>query len=298
MTSPDGEEGGKNMQIDIDPKLKPLYANLLRLNIGKYLISESFLHLLIENNLDKTWNECEDYVRNLSHVLVLLPGYTGYAREALGVFLEKLNSKRDVFIEILGRILVDFAEWSPEHVDFSRIRTSLLDLGYSEDAIEGIIPTYVEIEKSWIINQKIAISEPREVEVDEKLCFVLMPFNVKFNPIYKNVIKKTVMDFGLSCERADEIFGTGPIINDIAEHIQKARVLIADLTGRNPNVFYELGLAHAKDKDVILITQNLRDIPFDVRHYRCIVYEDSIAGGETLKKGLQSTLERVLEGKG
>jgi len=106
-----------------------------------------------------------------------------------------------------------------------------------------------------------------------------MPFDNRFNPIYENIIKKVIKKFGLNCKRADEIFGTEPIIKYIWEHIKKARILIADITGRNANVFYELGLAHAINKEVILITQNIRDIPFDLKHYRCIVYEDSVAGG-------------------
>ena len=105
------------------------------------------------------------------------------------------------------------------------------------------------------------------------------------------LLKNVVEDIGLRCKRADEIFSTKPIIEDIIEHIQKARILIADLTGRNPNVFYELGFAHAIYKDVILITQNLEDVPFDIRHYRCIVYQDSV---ERLEEGLRRTLHEVL----
>lgn len=137
-----------------------------------------------------------------------------------------------------------------------------------------------------------------DLEVDEQLCFVLMPFDDKFNSIYENIIKKIVEDdeFKLNCIRADEIFGTRPIIEDIWEYIRKARILIAELTGKNPNVFYELGLAHAMNKDVILITQNLEDVPFDLRHYRCIVYEDSIFGAQELKNRLKNTLKEQVNG--
>lgn len=78
------------MSIKVDPKLKPLYANLLRLGIGKYLISERFSHLCIENNVDELWNGCKAYVRSLSSVAILVPGYTGDAEDALGVFVTKL----------------------------------------------------------------------------------------------------------------------------------------------------------------------------------------------------------------
>ena len=123
-----------------------------------------------------------------------------------------------------------------------------------------------------------------------------MPFDDKFNSIYENIIKKVIEDneFELNCRRADEIFGTRPIIEDIWEYIKKARILVAELTGRNPNVFYELGLAHAMNKNVILITQNLEDVPFDLKHYRCLVYEDSIFGAEKLKESLKNTLREQL----
>lgn len=137
----------------------------------------------------------------------------------------------------------------------------------------------------------------KKERIDRKLCFVLMPFDEKFTPIYNNIIKKVVESFGLKCKRAGEIFGTKPIIEDVWEHIQRARILIADLTGRNPNVFYELGLSHAIKKEVILITQNLKDLPFDLKHYRCIVYEDSISGADRLKEGLANTLKKEFEEK-
>jgi hypothetical protein len=135
-----------------------------------------------------------------------------------------------------------------------------------------------------------------ELEIDEKLCFVLMPFDEKFNSIY-NTIKEIVEDdeFALNCKRADEIFTIGVIIEDIWDYIQKARILVAELTEKNPNVFYELGLAHAMNKEVILITQNVDDIPFDLRHHRYIVYENSIDGAEKLKEVLKNTLRGQLK---
>jgi hypothetical protein len=135
------------------------------------------------------------------------------------------------------------------------------------------------------------------IPIDEKLCFVLMPFNENFNATYTEVIKKTVSECKPDCKRADEIFGTRPIMEDVLEHIKKARVLVADLTGRNANVFYELGFAHALDKKVILLTQEIGDVPFDLKHYRCIVYQNSIAGASKLAQGLKGTIEQTLADK-
>lgn len=287
------------MKINVSPELKPLYANLLRLGIGKYLISKRFDHLCIENNIDQLWNDCEDYVRSLSNVAILVPGYTGYAEEALGIFLtELLETGREKFIEILGKILCDFVDWRNTNVDLSRIKDALLKLGYTEDEIKDSLHINVRtrIDKGGRSPKLVNFKNVKE-EIDNSLCFVLMPFDEKFTPIYENIIKKVVEEFDLNCKRADEIFGTKPIIEDIWQHIQKARILLADLTDRNPNVFYELGLAHAIGKDTILITQELNDVPFDLRHYRCIVYEDSISGAEKLKEGIKSTLKEKLAKK-
>lgn len=286
------ENEGRSM-TDIDPKLGPLYANLLRLGIVKYLISYKFKCLLIENNLESVWRSCMCSAQRGRGSAIMDPGLIYYAEEALKAFLENLNT-RDIFLKILGEILADFFGFSSESVDFSRVKTSLLDLGYREDAIDGILPKCVEMEADHL-HQKSSAPGPRKAEVDEKLCFVLMPFGEEFNSTYKTV-KTTVEALELSCKRADEIPGTKPIIEDIMESIQKARVLIADLTGNNPNVFYELGIAHAKDKEVILITQDIRDIPFDVKHLRYIEYEYSMEGGNILREKLQNTLKEVLDG--
>src|SRR5579872_5376744 len=73
--------------------------------------------------------------------------------------------------------------------------------------------------------------------------------------------------------RADELFSSGSVVEQIWEQIEKAKVLLADLTGKNANVFYELGLAHARGKPVIFTSGVLEDVPFDLRHLRVIIYE-------------------------
>ena len=77
----------------------------------------------------------------------------------------------------------------------------------------------------------------------------------------------------LSPIRADELFSTGSVVEQIWEQIRKARVLLADLTDKNANVFYELGLAHAAIKPVVFTAAKVEDVPFDLRHLRVIVYE-------------------------
>src|ERR1035437_2547929 len=95
-----------------------------------------------------------------------------------------------------------------------------------------------------------------------------MPFAEEFKPVFDDVIKPAVADYSLEAIRADNIWSPGAVMGQIWAHINIARFLIADLTGRNPNVFYELGLALALGKDVILLTQRADDVPFDLQHMR------------------------------
>lgn len=126
----------------------------------------------------------------------------------------------------------------------------------------------------------------------ENLCFVLMPFGKDYDDFYEAVIKETVESCGIKTLRADNLFGTNPIIKDVLENITKAGLVIADLTDKNPNVFYELGLTHSVKEiaQVILITDNINHVPSDLRHLRCVVYDKSFNGAETFKKTLTQTI--------
>jgi hypothetical protein len=131
--------------------------------------------------------------------------------------------------------------------------------------------------------------------LDTQLCFVLMPFDPKFQPLYDDHIKPAVERSALRCERADDIHGTSLITWDIWERINRARFLVAELTCQNPNVFYELGLAHALSKDVILITQSMDFVPFDLKTIRCIVYDFTPRGTQELEKALAKTIAAVMK---
>lgn len=112
-----------------------------------------------------------------------------------------------------------------------------------------------------------------KIPVEKNRCFMLMPFSTEFDYIY-GVIKKDLNDNGLICNRADEIGGSKPILNKILTEILKSRYIIADLTNYNPNVFYELGIAHSfKDApNILLIKQKESKIPFDLTHLTYIEY--------------------------
>jgi hypothetical protein len=106
--------------------------------------------------------------------------------------------------------------------------------------------------------------------------FVLMPFDAAFDDIYKLGINAACEDAGAHAERVDEQVYDGSILTRIYNQIAKADIIVADMTGRNPNVFYETGYAHALDQRVILLTQCADDIPFDLKHHPHIVYAGRI----------------------
>ncbi len=115
--------------------------------------------------------------------------------------------------------------------------------------------------------------------------FVLMPFDTAFDDVYKLGIKAACQEAGTYCARVDEQMFHESMLERIYNQISKADIIVADMTGRNANVFYETGYAHALGKRTILLTQNVSDIPFDLMHYPHIIYEKSVT---RLKKELKA----------
>ncbi len=129
-----------------------------------------------------------------------------------------------------------------------------------------------------------------------KKCFVAMPFSSsELNDIYEYFVKPSLESgCDLHCERGDDVFGSNVIMEDIRYAIASCRVVIADLTGRNPNVFYEVGIAHTLDKEVLLLSQSMEDVPFDLRHRRVLVYENTPRGCKLLEKRVVENINAML----
>jgi hypothetical protein len=123
------------------------------------------------------------------------------------------------------------------------------------------------------------------------LCFVMMPFKPP-DAAYRKLIRPAVEQFGLTVLRADEIYSPGSITEQIRTAIQQARLCIADLSDRNPNVLYEVGIAHTSGKPTVLLTKDIEDIPFDLRTIRVIVYDPNSL--ETARLGLEQAIKAVL----
>ena len=124
----------------------------------------------------------------------------------------------------------------------------------------------------------------------ENHCFYLCPFKEPFNSIYRDHARKALKEEGFSVERADEVFKLTPVIEDIWEGINSCSLVVADVTGRNPNVMYEIGMAHTIGKQVVIITQKMNDVPFDLRGIRCIPYKSTPPGCLELEKDLKTAV--------
>ena len=128
------------------------------------------------------------------------------------------------------------------------------------------------------------------------VCFVIMPFGGWLDDYYETIYRPAIVAAGLEAHRADDLYRPSTIVNDIWTYTRRAKLLLADLTGKNPNVFYELGLAHALAKPAILVAESMDDIPFDLRALRIITYDkNDPKWGEILQQKVQAAIGEVLK---
>ena len=136
-----------------------------------------------------------------------------------------------------------------------------------------------------------SLDDAAVIEATSRLCFVMMPFSSRFDEVYRNLITPVASSQGLSTVRADEMSGPGFIMEQIRAAIQQARLCIADVTGSNANVLYEIGLAHAMKKPLILLAERRSKLPFDVAHERVVFYDHPLSEFEdTLRKAISLAL--------
>jgi hypothetical protein len=124
--------------------------------------------------------------------------------------------------------------------------------------------------------------------------FIVMEFSSPFNEIYVDVIKKACEDNGVEAVRADEIYGPGLIIGDVVQEILRSKLIIADVTPQNANVFFEVGYGFALNKPTILLAEKTTKLPFDLSAFRVLFYENSIAGKAKIEQGLQKHIKAIL----
>lgn len=163
----------------------------------------------------------------------------------------------------------------------------------------------VRVAKTFIVMQKaqleLIIQGVGRVEIRNMLIqtekpkvFAVMQFSADFNALFQNVIKPICEDYDYDVVRADNLYTTGMIIDDIVDSIHESSLIIADITPNNPNVFYEVGFAHGIGKPTILLSDKTRDkLPFDVAGIRTLFYDNTIAGKSAVEESLRKHLDAL-----
>lgn len=190
-------------------------------------------------------------------------------------------------VSVLDRPLSEATQALVEHSalteEYHRYRSEAELLRESVDFYRDKLERVVPVDPIW---------RGRKFRVDSTLCFVLMPFSDQFFFQYEEAIVPALESAGLRSVHAGEIFGTREIMEDIWELICTCKLLIADVTGRNANVFYELGIAHTLGKQCVVLTQNSEDVPFDISARRYLRYEPSKL--VSLRTRLAETVKNIL----
>ena len=172
----------------------------------------------------------------------------------------------------------------PQDFEFSRNHWALKDVGLYRFLLRTVRPR----------RQRPSVFTIAEHErIEPELVSVMMPFEANFTPVYES-IREAAANAGLRARRADDIWENPAIIQDVVSLIDRSRVVVCDCTGRNPNVFYEAGIAHTLGREVILVTQSEHDIPFDLRHLRYVRYLNNNEGRAALTAALQARLETII----
>ncbi len=146
----------------------------------------------------------------------------------------------------------------------------------------------------WCQSEDDIIIKNFTVKKETPKAFVVMQFSSPFNELYEEVIKKVCKEFDLNVVRADETYGPGLILADITKQINESRLIIAEISLSNPNVFYEVGYSHALNKPTILIAEKTTKLPFDVSPFRTLFYENTIAGKQKIEDGLRNHISAAL----
>jgi hypothetical protein len=172
----------------------------------------------------------------------------------------------------------------PEDFEFSRNHWAIKDVDLYRFLLRSVRPR----------RQRPTVFQISEHEnIEPTLASAMMPFIAGFDNVY-NAIRQAAENAGLKCRRADDIWENPAIIQDVVFLIDRSRVVVCDCTGRNPNVFYEAGIAHTLGREVILITQNEQDVPFDLRHLRYIRHLNNAEGRAALTTALQGRMQTIL----
>jgi hypothetical protein len=166
----------------------------------------------------------------------------------------------------------------------------------TQNVLHALGISLTDLAKSDPTQRLIITPVPRKLHSTkyESDILVFMPFSPDLTPVYEDHLKAVAQKLEKSIARADDFFTNDQVVNEIWTALVSTKLVIADCTHRNPNVFYEIGLAHAIGKPTILMTQDSEDVPFDLRHRRYLKYELTPRGMKSFEESLEKTIATIL----
>lgn len=213
-----------------------------------------------------------------SEIAMTLHG-TGYGLDEIESCLSEFDGCLDALLDqreasrLNGLRRITILERDPTRI--SRIRDALLKYVMATNARikadqrgEGVFALHIPD-----ANDQAPARTETTVAPDRLHAFVAMPFSPHMMDVFYYGIQRPVRDAGLICERIDHESFIGDIMQWMRERISTASVIVAELTGANPNVYLEVGYAWGKDKPVILVSKDTEEVAFDVRGHRRIMYD-------------------------
>jgi len=179
--------------------------------------------------------------------------------------------------------------------------------GFTTEAFQAAKSTQIELLSFYDLEQKLTeisnenileeidkeINNIQQPEIFKKSVFVMMPFDEAMDDLYVYGIRGCAEKLGLKCIRVDEIEHNSNIINEIKDRIKKSEYLIGEMSKPNKNVYYEVGYAHGLGKEVILLTNNTEEIPFDLKSENHIVYKNIKELEQSLEKRIKTMMSET-----
>lgn len=222
--------------------------------------------------------------------------------------MDRQNAMRDAVMAVSQfKEVLDFYKGKFPELEFFRNKL-VKDFQIPKDRVDvfvSVLNENLNYLKSFGFDRDLTSAKPDDAVVGDAsrestprefldTCFMMMPFGGHYDTYYREVYAPAIKDAGFEPVRADEIFQTGTVMEQIWTQLEKCFVVLAELTGRNPNVFYEMGLAHAAKKPVVFVSASLEDVPFDLKHLRIVLYDTSNPfWGDKLRKDIATYLREV-----
>ncbi len=259
---------------------------------------QEFLRYVMENNVVTFFSDADDlsakvkvaidnYHQTQPHRRKLLPPQSNFRDRLPDLPINSAQSQdasEDDFDEKFARALNLAGD------DLQQIMRRALELHdaqkqVNEPTVDSDFDNKITVEPLW--------GEPIRRSQFQSDIFMVMPFRDKYNAIYEDVIRPVAANLNLTIKRGDEFTSTrGSIMQEVWAALNACKLVIVETTEVNANVYYELGIAHTLGKPAILITQtkDVVDLPFDIRHLRFTVYDDTIEGSKKLEESLRQSI--------